>query len=180
MATICDLARLLANPLKREMVLRVYAARDGFNVGLLADEMHQKGLGMAGVSQYLRQLEQIGIVRRYRAGRYVNYVGDARAANPAVRKALELVLGRMRRGKGGFERVFGVLRNPFRAAVVSALSKGRRLSAATICDRTGHNIKVLKRDLQEALDAGLIETDGETYCFVKPGDDAVAQLIAML
>lgn len=180
MATICDLARLLANPLKRTIVLRVYAAKDGFNVGLLADEMRQEGLGMAGVSQYLRQLEQIGIIRRYRCGKYVNYVGDARAANPAVRKAFELVLDRMRRDEGGFESVFGVLRNPFRASVIAALSKGRCLSAATICDKTGHNIKVLKRDMQEALDAGLVETDGETYRFVEPSDSVVARLVAML
>lgn len=180
MATICDLARVLSNPLRREMLVRVHEARDGQNVGLLADEMSPRGLGLSGVSQYLRQLEQIGLVRRYRAGRFVNYVGDMRSASPSVRKAAGLVLERLKRDDGGLCRVFDVLRNPFRARVVSALSAGRILSTAEICGKTGHNPKVLKRDLQAAVDAGLVATDGETYRYVRPEDETVAQLVAML
>lgn len=180
MATICDLAKLLTNPLKRTIILRVYNAKDGLNVGILADEMHYKGLCVAGVSQYLHQFEQLGLIRRYRAGRYVNYVGNASAANPAVRKAFELVRDRMKTEDGVCEQVFGVLRNPFRASVVSALSQGRRLSSAEICDKTNHNPKLLKRDLQEALVAGIIATDGDAFWYVEPADAVMAQLVKML
>jgi len=170
----------LTNPLKRVIILRVYDAKDGLNVGILADEMQQKGLCMAGVSQYLRQFEQMGLIKRYRAGRHVNYVGNANAANPTVRKAFELIRDRMKKDDGVCERVFGVLRNPFRASVVAALSQGRRLSAAEICDKTGHNPKLLKRDLKEALDEGIVDTDGDSFWYVEPADSVLAQLVGML
>ena len=51
MIGICNLCRLLANPLRLEMLARVRSAADGMNVGVLADELSLSGIGQSGVSQ---------------------------------------------------------------------------------------------------------------------------------
>ena len=66
---ISELCKLLHNPLRLEILRRVYDAKGGVNVGYLADEFTDSGLGLSGVSQYLKQLERIGVVKRERAGR---------------------------------------------------------------------------------------------------------------
>ena len=54
---ICELCKVCNNPLKLEMLVRIHSAKDGVNVGILADEMGSRGLVLSGVSQYLKQLE---------------------------------------------------------------------------------------------------------------------------
>ena len=39
MTGICNLCRLLANPLRLEMLARIHSAAGGMNVGVLADEL---------------------------------------------------------------------------------------------------------------------------------------------
>jgi len=89
---IHNLCKLLYNPLKREMLVRIYTSRDGVNVGALADEMCSRGLVPSGVSQYLKELEGIGIIRRSRAGRYVNYYPSPQNASSDVRLAVKKLI----------------------------------------------------------------------------------------
>jgi len=185
MVMLCEMCKMLNNPLRLEILLRTFAAKDGMNVGFLADEMRQEGLGVSAVSQYLMQLERLGIVRRVRAGRYVNYVVDMRRAHPKVRHAVEAIVAAGRNGCAGFAPVFGVLMNPFRAAVVAAVAKKGAISAVDICEKTLHQLKYLKRDLQAAVDAGLLyPDDSETalavYRYVEPSDPTVRLLVSLL
>lgn len=184
MTNIPAFCKVLANPLRQEILLRVYGARDGMNVGTLADEMQFSGIKVSGISQYLGQLERLGVVRRYRAGKYVNYVADAARATPAVREAVGIAVRRLRK-HDDLTPLFKVLMNPFRAQVVSVLSKVGALPAAEICEKTGHNVKVLKRDLQPAVDFGLLAPDDSdipaaTYRYIPPSDPAVRALIALV
>lgn len=184
MVAICEMCKLLNNPLRLEILLRTYAARDGMNVGLLADEMRPLGLGVSAVSQYLRQLERLGVVRRERAGRYVNYVADVRRAHPKVRRAVEAVVAAA--GKGdGLTPIFAALMNPFRARAVAAVAKAGALSATDLCAKLRHQTKYLKRDLREAVDAGLLvaddtETALATYCYIVPADPTAQLLVSLV
>jgi len=180
---VCKLFKTLNNPLKLMMLERVYGAKDGMNVGLLADEMSSRGLVLSGVSQYLKELEGLGVVQRGRAGRYVNYKADCSRAHPAVREIVMGVIGRMKKGDMSFADVFPALMNPFRAKVVAALSKAGTIPAVDICEKTDHQPKHLKRDLQPAVDAGLIwADDGDvvlaSYHYVEPSDPLVRLFVA--
>ena len=120
---LCSLCKLLSNPLRLEMLGRVCLAADGVNVGVLADDLSQSGIGQSGVSQYLKQLALAGVVRRMRAGRYVNYV-RCDPPVPAVRKAVGAIVQRMKTSNDrDFAYIFNVMMNPFRARVVAAVAK---------------------------------------------------------
>ena len=185
MIGICNLCRLLANPLRLEMLARVRSAADGMNVGVLADELSLSGIGQSGVSQYLKQLAATGVIRRVRAGRYVNYV-EADAPDPAVRMAAEAVVRRMKDSRDrDFAYVFDVMANPFRARVVADVAKAGAISAVEICERLEHQIKYLKRDIQCAVDAGILSVDDSdsaaaTYRYVAPSDPLAALIISLV
>lgn len=155
---ICELCKVLNNPLKLELLLRVHSVRDGANVGVLADEMSRRGLVLSGVSQYLKQLESLGVIRRSRDGRYVNYYPDLRGASADVKAVVEALVSR----KGSLAElapVFAALMNPFRTRVVALLHKAGEISGVEICEKTQHSLRYLKRDLQAAVDAGLLWAD---------------------
>ena len=182
MADLCNLCKLLANPLRLEMLVRVHLAADGVNVGVLADELSQSGIGQSGVSQYLKQLDAAGVVRRVRAGRYVNYV-RSNARSQRVREAVSAIVQRMKAGGGrDFAYIFSVMMNPFRARAVAAVAKAGAVSAVEICERLEHQSKYLRRDLQCAVDAGILSVDDSdtqtaVYRYVKPSDPLVARLV---
>ncbi len=133
------------------------------NVGVLGEAM----IGVSGVSQYLKQLERIGVVRRERAGCYVNYMPDMRRARPKVRQFVEaLVAGAGKVNLVPLGPVFGALmNNPFRARVVTAVAQVGAIPALEICEKTHHPVWHLERDLRMAVDAGLIDSDdSEAAC----------------
>ena len=186
MLAICEMCKLLYNALRLEILVRVFDAKDGISVGYLADDMQNSGLGVSGVSQYLKQLERLGVVRRVRAGRYVNYEADMRRADLKVRTAVVAIVPKVK--KGGADAllpVFGALMNPFRARVVAAVAKAGAISAVEICEKTEHQVKYLKRDLQAAVDAGLVDPDDSdtaqaVYHYIEPSDPIVRALVELL
>jgi len=186
MNAFCEMCKLLNNPLRLEMLLRIYDSSDGMNVGVLADQMMSSGLGMSGVSQYLKQLERIGVLRRVRAGQYVNYVADLRHADPKVREAIKAIVEAERScGRSDFSSIFAALMNPFRAEVIVATSKAGEISGTEICARTLHQIKRLKRDLQDAIDAGLLvcsdsDPENAVYRYCRPSNQTAQHLIDIL
>ena len=168
MVELCNLCKLLANPLRLEMLGRVHLAVDGVNVSVLADDLSLSGIGQSGVSQYLKQLASAGVVRRVRAGRYVNYV---RCDPPVsvVRKAVEAIVQRMRKSR---DRDFAYI---FNAGAISA---------AEMCERLDHQVKYLKRDLQCAVDAGILSVDDSdsqlaVYRYIEPSDVLVSQIVSL-
>ena len=182
MKTIFDLCKRLDNPIRRELLRRVYTSRDGgANVGLAQDN---SGLGMSGTSQYLKQLEELGLIRRERAGRYVNYLADWSQAPGAVQEIAALIHRRF--SEGGdlepLEPVFHSLMNPFRGRAIHWLSTGGSGDKAALCERFNKRREVLARDLQPAVEAGLLEVtddDSETgaYVYRAPADPLARRLI---
>ena len=179
---ISELCKVCNNPLKLEMLVRIHSAKDGVNVGVLADEMSPRGLVLSAVSQYLKQLETLGAVRRVRAGRYVNYFPND-AASADIRSVIATIAAR----KGNRKTLapyFAALMNPFRAKVVAALRKAGEISAVEICEKTEHQLRYLKRNLQAAEDAGLIWSDDSepslaVYHYCEPSDPIARLLVAL-
>jgi len=179
---VCELYKLLYNPLRLEILRRVCASRDGMNVGQLVDEMTKHDIRQSCVSQYLKQLEHVGVIVRRRAGKYANYFADSSNAPANVRDAVhEIIWYRNAHPQHDVGPVLGVLMNPFRAAVVRAIAGAGRMDGPTICARFAHQPKYLKRDLQAAVDAGLLAMDDSedpVYRFVPPSDMITEKLIA--
>jgi len=166
------------------MLVRIYQSEDGVNVGVMTDELSQSGIGQSGVSQYLKQLSAIGVIRRVRAGKFVNYV-RGEAPNPAVREAVRIIVDwKLQKGDKRVVEICGVLMNPFRAAAVSAVAKAGKVAASEICEKLEHQMKYLKRDLQSAVEAGLLEMDDDAspdpvYRYVEPSDTLAKELVAL-
>jgi len=184
-ATICDLCKLLVNPLRLEMLERVCSSKDGINVGYLVDDMSLSGIGQSGISQYLKQLASLGLIRRVRAGKYVNYIRSTPPSKPVAIAADAIIARLKKKGERDFIRVFGALMNPFRAKVVAAVAKAGAIPAAEICERLEHQVKYLKRDLQEAVDAGLLDPDDSdttlaVYHYIEPSDPLIRLLVSLL
>jgi len=180
---VCELYKLLHNPLRLEMLRRVYASRDGMNVGVLVDEMMPGDIKQSCVSQYLMQLAKASVIVRRRAGRYANYYADNALASARVRAAVYTTVSELEKTPDlDFSRFFGVMMNPFRAAVICAISKYGAMDAAAICERFDHQVKYVKRDLQVAVDAGILaidDSDSPTYRFVEPSVRVFSKLISL-
>lgn len=175
--------KLLNNSLRVDLLVRIHTSKECVNVSILADEMEQSGLGVSGVSQYLKQLEAFHVIRRERAGRYVNYLPDLSAADPKVCAAVKLIVANEKK-RQDFEGVFAALMNPFRARVVAAVAAAGEISGEEICEKTNHQMKHLKRDLQEAVEAGILDpSDSEpraaVYRYRPPVDSTARQLVEL-
>ena len=176
MFEICQLCKVLSNPLRLEILTHIYHTKEGFNFGLLVDKMQKSKLCASGVSQYLKELERLGIIRRRREGCYVNYYADHSRAPHAVAEITSLIVEYTRKNKNhNLTCAFQALMNPFRANVIRLLAQKSPLPAETICEKTNHFSKYLKRDLLPALKAGLITENATsgiytTYSYVPPHD----------
>ncbi len=185
MFEVCNLCRVLANPLRLEILARIYCSQDGFNVGFLADEMQKHKLGVSAISQYLMQLERMGLIRRRREGRYVNYYPIFAGAPASIRGIVKLIVENLRsQGSRDYARAFVALKNPFRARVVGLLSHKKSLSTEAICIRLEHEMRYLYRDLKSAIDAGLIRADGNcsdaSYFYIPPKSEIVQLMIEQI
>lgn len=180
---ICKFYKLLNNPLRVDLLVRVHKSRDGFNVSLLADEMQKSGLCLSGVSQYLKQLEDFGVIKRMREGRYVNYVGDVRNADPRVRAAVELIVANESK-RMEFRGVYAAMMNPFRARAIALVAESDEMTGEELCEKTNHQLKYLKRDLKEAVDTGLIVADDSdpyaaVYRYQAPDNPIARRLVEL-
>lgn len=184
MKTVFDLCRRLDNPIRRELLRRVYTSLDGgYNVGLAQDN---SGLGMSGTSQYLKQLEELGLIRRERCGRYVNYLADWSVAPTGIRDLAAQFHARFAEG-GTLESlapVFHAVMNPFRGRVLNWLSRGGSGEKSLLCERFNKRREILARDLKPAIDVGLLdmtdddETAGE-YVYCPPTDPLALHILSL-
>ena len=185
MKTICDLCKKLYNPIRLELLKRAYTALDGgVNVGFAQDD---SGLGISGTSQYLKQLEDLGLIRRERAGRYVNYLADWSHAPSDIGEIAALLSARFK-ANGEVESLvpfFGVMMNPLRARVVHYLAKGGDGTKTHLIERFKQSKRTFDRDLKPARDAGLLDMDDDDatagrYIYLAPSDPIALRIIELI
>ena len=188
MFEICDLCKVLSNPLRLELLAHIYQSKDGLNFGYIADKMHRSKLCASGVSQYLRELVRLGIVRRCREGINVNYYADLSHATKPIAEIVALIIAQMKKSENrDFAGIFPVLMNPFRANVVRMLAQKGSLTAETICIKTNHHLQChLRRDLRLALEIGIISSDEDddmpyaSYRYNPPKNPIISRMMELL
>jgi len=75
--------------------------------------------------------------------------------------------------------------NPYPRTGHRAVSKAGAIPADEICAHTNHQMKYLKRDLQLAVDAGILDPDDSdkpvaVYHYREPSDPTARSLISLL
>ena len=127
----------MANPERRSLLRMVCEAKDGLNVGIAQDGA--EGLKQSGTSQYLGQLWKLGLIRRVRSGKYVNYYADAENAHALVQNVAVALQDRFRAESGGnshdegYLPVMRVMGNAMRARIVGMLAREGQATREYVC-----------------------------------------------
>ena len=177
---VWELCRKLANPERRSLLRMVCEAKDGLNVGIAHD--NAEGLKQSGTSQYLGQLWKLGLIRRLRSGKYVNYYADAENAHALVKDVAVALQERFRAEIGGshdeaYLPVMRVMGNAMRSKIVGMLAREGQATREYVCDRLGLSPRTLDRHIKPALDIGLVECDADSNLKFNPPSDPIASLI---
>ena len=178
---IWELCRKLANPERRALLRRVCESKDGLNVGIAQDGA--EGLKQSGTSQYLGQLWKLGLIRRVRSGKYVNYYADAENANALIKDVALALQDRFRAEIGGrvhnedYIPVMRVMGNAMRARIVGMLAREGAASREYVCDRLGLSERTLDRHLKPAINMSLVECGANGNLKISTPTDPIARLI---
>lgn len=184
---IWELCRLLKNPKRLDLLARIYREKPGGELcGYMVKEAWNEGmLNQAATSEYLKDLARIGLLRRARRGRMVNYAPDCSNAEPAVRDFAELLRYQMTHGSYDmrFSAYLPPLSNAFRARVIHAVAMRGRMATDELCRLFNKERWALIRDLEPAVKGTLLDsddgTDPEFYIYAPP-DDPLAQRLVEL
>jgi len=180
MKYLWDMCKLLNNPRRLDLLVRIYSvANDGLNVGLAVEG---SGLQQPSTSAYLRQLEAIGLIRRERSGHFVNYYANTKAARDEVSVVGDMIIERVRKNPKdrAFAAHFDILMNAFRVRVLHHLWKGGDGSPIALCEKFDREMRLLTRDLKLVVDSGLlaVELDG-TYRYCPPDEPVTCRIIEL-
>jgi len=180
MKHLWDMCKLLSNPKRLNLLVRIYAEKhDGLNVGLAVEDAE---LGQPSTSAYLRQLEDIGLIRRERSGRFVNYYANTRLARDEISVVADMIMERVRLDPKDrdFAAHFPILMNPFRMRVLHFLHERGACSRISLCKKFDKDLRILTRDLTPAMDGGLIALgEDDTYRYLPPDEPATRRIIEL-
>lgn len=184
---LCEMCRKLNNPKRFDFLVRLY--RDpqemefaGFNVG---DAQDKSELMQPATSEYLRQLADLGLVRRERHGRLVHYYPDFSAAAFCVREIAGMMRTRLLSGSGdcSFRDVFPVLMSGFRASVVRYIAGGGDGRVEMLCARYRKRASTLINLLDPAVEGLLLELDSNdengVYRYIPPEDPIARRIVEL-
>lgn len=125
---LCEMCKKLSNPKRMDFLVRLYRGvgglcDGGMNVGHAQDGSQ---LFQPATSEYMRQLADLGMIRRERSGRLVNYYPDYSNATWAVREIAAMIMRRLREQDGNmsFVPIFHVMMGRIRARIVRFIAAG--------------------------------------------------------
>lgn len=184
---LCEMCRKLNNPKRFDFLLRLY--RDpqnmefaGFNVG---DAEDQSELNQSATSEYLRQLADLGLVRRERHGRIVHYYPDFSSAPFCVREVAGMLRARFLSEvmDFSFKEVFPVLMSRFRASVVRYIARGGDGRVEALSAKCRKKANDMIKLLNPAVEGLLLELDSEdaggTYRYIPPEDPIARRIVEL-
>ena len=185
---LCEMCRKLGNPKRFDFLARLY--RDerpmefaGFNVSGAVDGAK---VNWSATSVYLKGLADLGLIRRERAGRLVNYSPDFSLAQPCVAEIARLMRERLMGDPNDMSFV-----PIFRAMMGSRRSQIVRHLAAGGCGRIDYlrerfnvlRLSDLERDLRFAIDAHILDLDSQdpdgTYTYITPADPIARRVVEL-
>ena len=185
---LCEMCKKLSNPKRFDFLARLY--RDdralefaGFNVSGACDGAK---VNWSATSVYLKGLADLGLIRRERAGRLVNYSPDYSLAEPHIAEIARMMRERLREKPD--DRSFVPI---FRAMMGSLRSRIVRYVAAGGCGRIEHlrnrfgilRLSDLERDLKPAIEARILDLDSQdsdgTYSYITPADPIARRIVEL-
>ena len=182
MNRVWDLCKLLNNPKKVALMQIICnAGMDGVSVMSLANVMREDRLGKPAISQYLKQLAQLGVLQRRRNGKLVFYTYDSRRARPEVKEPMELIRQRVvDKGNMAFLRFFRTLMNPFRARVANYLDAGGNSDIGKICDWFGCSRQHFLVEMRLGMEDGVFRYDGDNVVMAELDDEIVRRIVRLV
>lgn len=185
---LCEMCRRLNNPKRFDLLVRLY--RDdrkrklaGMNV---SDAVENSKVNQPATSEYLKQLADLGLVRRERIGRRVFYSADLSSANPWVAEIARMIQKRLLGGSDdiSYAPIFRVMMGSFRSRVVRHIAAGGCGEVEFL--RNTFDIQHfgdLQRDLRPAVDAHILDLDSDDpdgkYSYVTPSDPIARRIIEL-
>lgn len=185
---LCEMCRKLSNPKRFDFLVRLYKDERplefaGFNVSGALDGAE---VNWSATSVYLKGLADLGLVRRERAGRLVNYSPDFSLAKACVAEIASLMRDRMRSNPDdlSFVPIFRVMMGSRRSNVVRHIAGGGSGRISDLRERFGFiRLSDLERDLKFATDARILDLDsqdpGGTYSYITPADPIARRIIEL-
>ncbi len=180
MAEAWEYCRKLNNEARLELLRQVYVSKFGLNVELAGDTSK---LGQSGISQYMKQLEALGLVKRERIGRFVNYHPELKAATIVARTLVPLLMELFKSSRKpdlSFTHVFPALMNPLRARIVARLAKKGAMTFDEITDEFDIQPRHFSRHMTPILECALAVKDGDTYSYQPPSDPIAQTIISLI
>lgn len=184
---LCAMCKLLNNPKRMDFLVRLYRNSLSLNDSCLnvGNAQDGSGLFLAATSTYLRQLADIGLVRRERSGRLVNYYPDFTRAAEEVQEIAALIMHRLRKEDGNmsFAPVFRVMMGAIRARVVRYIASGGDGCVEHLSERFQLQIGDLRHYLKFAEEGGMLvcnsdDPDG-VYRYIAPADPIARRIVEL-
>ena len=184
MKEVWELCKKLNNPVRMKLLVEIYAKRPdaGVNVGFAMDESK---LIASTASEHLSALASLGLIRRCRSGRFVNYYPEISGDYPHIAQIGQLIRERVLENPGDllFTKVFPAMMNAFRARAVAFIAKSNGVTLLDLAEKYDKEMRLITRDLKPAVEAGLISVSAEgadgVYRY-NPPSDPIAQRIVEL
>ena len=184
MKEVWELCKKLNNPVRLKVLAEIYAMRPapGVNVGVLVESC---GLNEPTVSEHLSALASLGLIRRRRSGRFVNYYPEISNEHPRIAEIGLLIRERVMTNPGdlSFASVFAAMMNAFRARAVAFIAKSNGATLLDLAEKYDKEMRLVTRDLKPAVESGLISVSAEgadgVYRY-NPPSDPIAQRIVEL
>ena len=184
---LCALCKLLNNPKRFDFLVRLYRdshdlRRDGFNVG---DAQDGSELYLSATSAYLRQLADIGVVRRERSGRLGNYYPDFSRARPEVGEIAGLIMHRVRKDGGdlSFVPIFHVMMGVMRARIVRFIAAGGDGGVEYLAEKFQLRVGDLRHHLKFAEEGGVLTCNSDdpdgVYTYITPADPIARRVVEL-
>ena len=179
MVEVWELARCLKNNARRGLLRYVCESFDGVNVSMACEST--AALHQPSTSQYLSQLARLGLIERYRSGKYVSYKCSAKNAPKRIRDIALAIENRFIEERTSVTRderyvkYLPALANAARARMIAYIFKSGRMKAEDLLDVFGFSTVTLSRHLESLKDCSLITYD-ETECVAMPAavEDPIA------
>ena len=184
MKEVWELCRRLNNPTRLKLLMDVYSQKldDGLNVGIAMDD---NSLKQPATSSHLSALASLGIIRRCRSGRFVNYYPEISDESPRVAEIARLIRERWRTNPHNlaFSEVFPVMMNAFRAKAVANIALTDGITLLELAEKYDKEMRLVTRDLKPAVEGGLLSVSAEgpdgIYAYIPPADPIARRIVEL-
>jgi len=184
MKEVWELCKKLNNPVRMKVLAEIYARRaaPGVNVGILVESC---GLNEPTASEHLSALASLGLIRRCRSGRFVNYYPEISGDYPNIAQIGGMIRERVLENPGNlsFTKVFPAMMNAFRARAVAFIAKANGITLLDLAEKYDKEMRLITRDLKPAVEAGLISVSADgadgVYRYNPPSDPIARRIVEL-